>query len=149
MGQRIDSWNQVGTKCGIESAIWFFTRNWFRGIDAWALAYYLYCRGRKRPMQMLVVFRSYQKIDQNGAVSNQLTDIEMGGDCVEGRGWHLLMCDRGGVLYSVHPIVLQRKGSTVHRVTEFLCCRMIWVPPPLPFPCEMAPPSLSFYSLCV
>jgi hypothetical protein len=37
-------------------------------------------------MQMLVVFRSYQKIDQNGAVSNQLTDIGRGGDCVGGRG---------------------------------------------------------------
>jgi hypothetical protein len=31
-------------------------------------------------------------------------------------------------------------------VTEFLCCRIIWVPPP-PFPCEMAPPPLYFYSL--
>jgi hypothetical protein len=29
------------------------------------------------------------------------------------------------------------KGSIVYRVPQFLCCRMIWVPPP-PFPCEMA-----------
>jgi hypothetical protein len=37
---------------------------------------------------------------QNGAVNNQLTDI--GGGGLFGVRVNLLMCDRGGTLYSVH-----------------------------------------------
>jgi hypothetical protein len=38
-----------------------------------------------------------------------------------------------------------RKGSLVYRVPEFRCW-MIWGVTAPPFPSEMAPPSLSFYS---
>jgi hypothetical protein len=47
---------------------------------------------------------------------------------------------------AVPGIVPFRKGSLVHGASEFLCCRMIWVPPP-PFPIEMAPPSLFLSTL--
>ncbi len=73
-----------------------------------ALAYYLYCRRRQRPMQMLVVFRSYQN-DQYGAVSNQLTNIGRGGDCV-GVGVGVTSVDvTEGVFYTLYTLSSNRE----------------------------------------
>jgi hypothetical protein len=55
-------------------------------------------------------------------------------------------CDTGKPVS--YPFLQARKVSIVQRVPEFLCCQMIWVPEPA-FPCDMAPPLLSFYILYV
>ena len=41
-----------------------------------------------------------------------------------------------------------RTGSIAYRVSEFLCCRTILVPPTT-FPCEITPPSVFLLPVCI
>ncbi len=111
-----------------------------------ALAYYAYCRGRLRTMQMHLCLEVIKMIRMGlwviswRTLEGEETVLGLGG------GGDICWCVTEGVFYTLYTPSSNREFST-QRLPEFLCCRMIWVPP-TPFPMRKTPP-LSVFLLPV